>query len=161
MATDSLTIIHTLISLIGFVAGFVVLGGMFRGEKVCCWTEVFLFFTIATSVTGYFFPFHGLTPAHIVGAISLVVLAIAVHALWGEQLRGGWRAVYVVCALLAQWFNVFVLVAQLFDKVPFLHRLAPHGNEPPFGIAQGLVLLLFVWFAIRALRGFRPAPARS
>jgi len=161
MATDSLTIIHTLISLIGIVAGFVVLGGMFRGEKVCCWTEVFLFFTIATSVTGYFFPFHGLTPAHIVGAISLVVLAIAVHALWGEQLRGGWRAVYVVCALLAQWFNVFVLVAQLFDKVPFLHRLAPHGNEPPFGIAQGLVLLLFVWFAIRALRGFRPAPARS
>jgi hypothetical protein len=93
MATDSLTIIHTLISLIGIVAGFVVLGGMFRGEKVCCWTEVFLFFTIATSVTGYFFPFHGLTPAHIVGAISLLVLAIAVHALWGEQLQGGWRAV--------------------------------------------------------------------
>ena len=161
MATDSLTIIHTLISLIGIVAGFVVLGGMFRGQKACCWTEVFLFFTIATSVTGYFFPFHGLTPAHIVGAISLVVLAIAVHALWGEQLRGGWRAVYVVCALLAQWFNVFVLVAQLFDKVPFLHRLAPHGNEPPFGIAQGLVLLLFVWFTIRALRSFRPAPAPS
>jgi hypothetical protein len=161
MATDSLTIIHTLISLIGIVAGFVVLGGMFRSEKVCCWTEVFLFFTIATSVTGYFFPFHGLTPAHIVGAISLVVLAIAVHALWGEQLQGGWRAVYVVCAVIAQWLNVFVLVAQLFDKVPFLHRLAPHGEEPPFGIAQGVVLLLFIWFAIRGVRNFKPAQARS
>jgi len=140
MATDSLTIIHTLISLVGIVAGFVVLGGMFRGERVCCWTEVFLYFTIATSVTGFFF---------------------AVHALWGEQLRGGWRAVYVVCAVLAQWLNVFVLVAQLFNKIPFLHRLAPHGDEPPFGIAEGVVLVLFIWITVLAVRNFKPAPAKA
>ena len=161
MATDSLTIIHTLISLVGIVAGFVVLGGMFRGERVCCWTEVFLYFTIATSVTGFFFPFHGLTPAHVVGLISLVILALAVHALWGEQLRGGWRAVYVVCAVLAQWFNVFVLVAQLFNKIPFLHRLAPHGDEPPFGIAEGVVLVLFIWITVVAVRNFKPGPAKA
>jgi hypothetical protein len=156
MASDALTIIHTLISLIGIAAGFVVLGGMFRSEKVKGWTEIFLLFTILTSVTGYFFPFLGLTPAQIVGGISLLVLTLAVHALYGEQLRGGWRGVYVVCAVLAQYLNVFVLVVQLFQKVPFLHRLAPKGEEPPFAVAQGLVLVLFIGLGIRAVRRFHP-----
>lgn len=159
MATDSLTIIHTLISLIGILAGFVVLGGMFRSVKVPLWTEGFLLFTILTSVTGYFFPYTGPTPALVVGAISLLVLLFAVHALYGRQLQGSARGTYVVCSVLAQYLNVFVLVAQLFQKVPFLHRLAPTGEETPFKIAQGLVMLLFIWFGIRAFRNFHPGRA--
>ena len=161
MATDALSIIHTLISLIGIATGFVVLGGMFRSEKVKGWTEIFLLFTILTSVTGYFFPFRGLTPAQIVGAISLVILLLAVHALYGEQLRGAWRGTYVICAVFAQYLNCFVLVVQLFQRVPFLHALAPKGEEPPFAIAQGLVLLIFVWLGIRAFRNFHPEKART
>lgn len=161
MATDPLTIIHTLISLIGIVAGFGVLGGMFRSDKVKGWTLVFLLFTILTSVTGYFFPFQGMTPAIVVGAISLVILIVAVHAYYGAQLEGRWRGVYVISAVLAQYLNCFVLVAQLFNKVPFLHRLAPKGDEPPFAIAQGLLLVIFLWLGIRAFRRFHPGQVRS
>lgn len=151
------TLFHVLLSLAGIVAGFVVfadfLAARFRGG----WTATFLVTTGATSVTGFLFPIHGFTPALGLGGLSLVVLAVAVYALRARRLAGRWRGVYVVTALLAQYFNVFVLVVQSFQKIPALHALAPTQQEPPFAIAQGLVLVGFLVFGVRAVRRFKPA----
>jgi len=120
------------------------------------WTLVFLGFTAATSLTGFGFPFHGVDPAIIVGIISLVVLAVAIAARYAFHLAGAWRWIYAVTAVIALYFNVFVLVAQSFLKIPALHALAPKGTEPPFGIAQGVVLLAFIVAGVLAVRRFRP-----
>ena len=153
----TLTLVHVLISLAGIVSGFVVLAGLLAGKRLDRWTAFFLTTTVLTSVTGYFFPVHKLMPSHIVGAISLVVLALAIFARYARHLRGPWRSTYVVSAILALYLNVFVLVVQLFLKVPALKALAPTQSEPPFAITQGLVLLLFVVLGIAAVKGFRIA----
>jgi hypothetical protein len=88
--------------------------------------------------------------------LSLVLLLAAVVAYYAFHLAGIWRLVYVVCAVAALYLNVFVLVAQGFLKVPFLHDLAPTGSEPPFRIAQGIVLLVFIVLGVLAARRFRP-----
>ncbi len=154
-----LTFVHTLISLIGIASGFVVMRGMLRTKRVGGWTAVFLVSTVLTSVTGFFFPFYVLLPSHKIGVISLVILAVAIVALYAKHLTGRWRWIYVVCATLAQYFNVFVLVVQLFRRVPALQALAPTQSEPPFAAAQLVVLVLFVWFTIVAVKRFRPEPA--
>ncbi len=146
---------HTLISLIGIASGFVVMWGMLRAKPLGAWTALFLVTTILTSVTGFLLPFFVLLPSHKIGVISLVVLAVAIVALYVKHLAGRWRATYVVCATLAQYFNVFVLVVQLFRRVPALQALAPRQSEPPFAIAQVIVLALFVWFTIAALKRSR------
>jgi hypothetical protein len=151
------TIIHVLISLVGIGTGFVVLFGLIGGKRLDGWTGWFLTTTILTSVTGFGFPFEKLLPSHIFGVISLVVLAAAVPALYRFHLAGPWRLIYSVGSTLALYLNVFVLVFQLFQKVPFLRALAPTGSEPPFAIAQGLVLVLFVALGIAAARNFHPA----
>lgn len=153
----TLTLVHVLISLAGIVSGFVVLLGLLAGKRLDGWTAFFLTSTVLTSVTGYFFPVHKLMPSHIVGAISLVVLALAVFARYARHLLGPWRSTYVVSAILALYLNVFVLVVQLFLKVPALKALAPTQSEPPFAITQGLVLLLFVVMGITAVKSFRIA----
>ena len=112
---------------------------------------------MATSATGFGFPFDKLLPSHIVGIISLVVLAIAIFARYGQHLSGAWRWIYVVTATIAFYFNVFVLVAQAFLKVPALHAIAPTGSEPPFAIAQACVLIIFIGITIAAIRKFHPA----
>jgi len=122
-------------------------------------TLFFLVTTIATSVTGFFFHREQLLPSHIVGILSLVVLAVTVLALYTYRLRGIWRAVYVVGAVISLYLNVFVGVVQSFLKVPALHQLAPQGNEPPFAIAQGVVLLLFIVLGFLAFKRFRPVVA--
>jgi hypothetical protein len=155
-----LTQVHTAISLVGIASGLVVLRGIFRGEMLPRWTAVFLATTVLTSVSGYFFPFHRLLPSHVVGAVSLIVLAVVIWARYGRAMEGRWARVYVVGAVVALWLNVFVLVAQLFDKVPALHALAPTQSEPPFGIAQLLVLAIFVVLGMRALRTTRSATVR-
>jgi hypothetical protein len=157
MTLATFTAVHVALSLIGIAAGFVVMAGLLRGTQLRGWTAVFLVTTVATSVTGYGFPVDRVLPSHIVGALSLVVLAIAIVALYGLHLRGIWRSVYVVCAALALYFNVFVGVVQAFLHVPALRALAPQQNEPPFVIVQLLVLAGFVVLTIPAVKRFRVA----
>jgi len=138
------------ISLIGILSGLVVMFGMLARKRFDRWTVLFLATTVATSATGFFFPFHGFTPAIGVGIISLVVLAVAILARYVRHLAGAWRWIYVVSASAALYFNVFVLVVQLFQKVPDLKALAPTQSEPPFAATQFIVLIFFVVLAIAA-----------
>jgi hypothetical protein len=153
LSIHAFTQLHTAISLIGIAAGLIFLVGLLTGRWLGLPNLLFLVFTILTSVTGFFFPQAGATtPAQIVGVISLVDLAIACVALFVFHRAGKWRAVYTITAIIALWFNVFVLIVQSFLKIPALHVLAPNGNEPPFGAAQGITLIAFVvagWFAVR------------
>ena len=158
MSTAAFTLLHVIISLIAIVAGAVVALGMRRARRLPGWTALFLTMTILTSVTGFFFHSKSFGPPHVVGVISLIILAVALVALYGFHLAGAWRALYAVTALAAFYLNTFVLVAQLFAKVPALKALAPTGSEPPFAVAQLLVLVAFVALGILALRAFRPAP---
>lgn len=155
LAMTPFTLVHVLLSLIGIGSGLVVLYGLIRAERRQGWTEIFLLSTLATSLTGFLFPFHGFTPAIGVGIISVVLLAAAGLARYTYRLAGSWRTVYVVTAVAALYLNVFVLVVQLFQKVPALHALAPKGSEPPFAIVQGVVLALFVIAGFLATRRFR------
>ncbi len=155
------TIIHVIISLVGIFTGLVVLLGMLSGKNLDGWTKWFLITTVLTSVTGFFFPFHGFTPAIGVGIISLLVLAVAVYARHPRQLAGHWRWIYVVTAVIALYFNVFVAVVQAFEKVPALKVMAPTQTEPPFKLTQLVVLALFVVLGIVAAIRFRSEPIRT
>jgi hypothetical protein len=157
LSLSAFTTLHVVISLIGIATGLIVLWGMLGSGRMAGLTAVFLVTTVLTSVTGFMFPFNGVLPSHIVGGISLVVLAIALIALYVFGLRGAWRWVYVVTAVIALYFNVFVGVVQAFQKFAFLHQLAPTQSEPPFAIAQIVVLALFVWLGYLAVRRFHPA----
>ena len=159
MSTSTFTLVHVVLSLVGIFAGLVVVFGMFGSKKLDGWTALFLATTVLTSVTGFFFPFDKILPSHIVGIISLVVLAIAILALYALHLAGPWRWIYVVSAMLALYLNVFVGVVQAFQKLPFLSRLAPTQSEPPFFVAQVIVMAIFVLLGIRAVMRFRPATA--
>jgi hypothetical protein len=152
------TLIHVVISVIGIVAGLVVLGGLMAGARLDGWTALFLVTTTLTSVTGFAFPASALTPAHVVGALSLVVLTGCIAARYWMKLAGGWRTAFVVTAVVAIYLNAFVLVAQLFAKTPPLAALAPTQQEPPFALTQGVVLGLFAWLGWAAVRGFRSRP---
>jgi hypothetical protein len=152
---STLTLVHVVLSLIGILAGFVVVYGLFKGNRMDGWTAVFLAITALTSLTGFFFPFHKLLPSHILGVLSLIVLAIAVPARYVYHLAGGWRRIYVITAVLALYFNFFVLIAQLFQKVPPLRALAPTQSEPPFLVAQTCALVLFIILGIYSVKGFR------
>jgi hypothetical protein len=152
---DALTLIHVVISLVGIATGFVVLYGFLQNDRMDRWNAVFLATTILTSATGYLLPFEKLLPSHIVGAISLVVLAVSLVARYTKKMEGGWRPIYVVTVLTALYLNVFVGVVQAFLKIPALHDLAPKGSEPPFAIAQGLVLLTFIVLTTFSVRRFR------
>ncbi|MDQ1388392.1 MAG: hypothetical protein QOF56_1846 [Acidobacteriaceae bacterium] len=149
------TKLHVVISLIGIVSGLVVLFGLLVGRRLNGWTILFLISTVLTSVTGFFFPFHGVTPAIVVGIISLVLLAVAIVARYARHLAGAWRWIYVVTAMISLYLNVFVLIVQLFQKVPALRVLAPTQSEPPFAVTQLVVLGLFVVLTIVALIRFR------
>ena len=155
------TIVHVLISLAAIAAGFVVLAGLINAKPLKGWTAFFLSTTVATSVTGFFFPFHKLTPAHVVGIISLVALALAIFALYQRKLLGPWRWIYVASAVLSLYLNFFVLIVQLFQKVSVLRNLAPTQTEPPFVIAQSSALLMFVALGIASAIRFRPPLASA
>jgi hypothetical protein len=157
MDSQALVVFHVAISLIAIGAGLIVLYGLLTANRMAGMTLLFLVTTIATSITGFFFHRDHLLPSHIVGIISLIVLAMTTFALYAQKLRGFWRTVYVIGAVISLYLNVFVLVAQSFLKVPALHALAPQGSEPPFAIAQGIVLVLFAIAGFLAVRRFRPA----
>jgi hypothetical protein len=152
---------HVLLSLVGIGAGFVAIFGLIGGRWLGFWISTFLWMTILTSVTGFFFPFKGMTPGIILGIISLVVLALTVLALYGKKLAGGWRTVFVITAVMAEYFNFFVLIAQSFQKVPALHALAPTGSEGPFKIAQLTALIVFVVLGFLATKNFRHAQLQT
>jgi hypothetical protein len=157
MSLAAFTLVHVVISLIAILAGFVVAYGLLNNKRYDEVTALFLLMTVATSVTGFFFPFHGVTPGIKVGVISLIVLAFAILARYAFHLSGDWRRVYAITAMLALYLNVFVLVVQSFEKVPALHALAPTQKEPPFAIAQLAVLVLFIVLTVFASKKFRAA----
>ena len=157
MSLSTFTTVHVIISLVGIAAGLVVVGSMLANRPLGTMNLVFLVTTIATSVTGFFFPFKTFGPPHILGVLSLIVLAAALWALYAARLAGAARWIYVVSAVVALYFNVFVGVVQAFDKIAPLHKLAPTGGGPVFGGAQAIVLLLFVVLGYRAVKSFRPA----
>ncbi len=138
------TLVHVLISLVAIAGGFVVMYELLRSQASRGWTAFFLATTVLTSVTGFGFPVVHVTPGHVLGVLSLIALGLALYALYSRQLVGRWRTVYVVTALVAQYFNVFVLIVQSFQKVPALHALAPTQTEWPFALVQGLALVGFV-----------------
>ena len=158
LSIESFTILHVAISLIGIVSGLIVLFGMLRARRLPGWTALFLVTTVLTSVTGFMFPISGVTPAIVFGVISIVILAIALMALYVKHLSGAWRWIYVTTALAALYFNVFVLIVQSFQKVPALQKLAPTQSEPPFSVTQGVVLVAFLVLGTMAARRFRPGP---
>ncbi|HWY64709.1 MAG TPA: hypothetical protein VNX61_05805 [Rhizomicrobium sp.] len=159
LATDPLTLVHLAISLAAIATGLPVLAAMLKGQTPVTLTGIFLGLTVLTSVTGYFFHNDTVTPAMVVGAISLIVLAVALFALYGRHLAGRWRTIYVITATLALYLNVFVLVVQSFIKIPPLHALVPAVPPagPIFGAVQGVVLLAFVVAGWRAVKAGRTA----
>lgn len=148
--------LHTWLSLIAIATGFVVMANLIAGRDRRGWTTAFLVTAFATSATGFGFPFNGVLPSHIVGAIALAVLAVTVPALTHFHRAGRWGLVYAIGIVSSQWLLVFVAIAQAFAKVPALKALAPTQSEPPFAIAQGIVLLLFALAGIAAVRGKGP-----
>jgi hypothetical protein len=156
LSTPTFTLLHVVISLIGIASGLVVVLGMLNSNRLDGWTGLFFATTVLTSVTGFFFHTAKILPSHVVGVISLVVLAVAMVALYGQRLAGSWRWLYVVGAVTALYLNSFVAVVQAFLKLPFLHALAPAQSEPPFAIAQGLVLVPFIVLGVLAVRSFHP-----
>ncbi len=160
MSLSAFTAVHVIISLIGIVSGLIVLLGMLSAKRLNGMTALFVLTTVLTSVTGFGFPFTHLLPSHKVAIISLVVLAIAILARYSFHMAGAWRWIYVVTALIALYLNVFVLVVQSFEKAPALKALAPTQSEPPFLVAQLVVLALFIVLTIVAVRKFHPDPSR-
>ncbi|HLL28482.1 MAG TPA: hypothetical protein VKT73_12640 [Xanthobacteraceae bacterium] len=159
LSLSAYTWVHIALSLAGLASGLVVLIGLFQSKRLDGWTALFLLTTVATSVTGFGFPFDHFLPSHWVGVISLVFLAIAILARYAFRLAGAWRWIYVATAVVALFFNTFVAVAQLFAKVPALKALAPTQSEPPFAITEFATLALFIVFAIVAAVKFHPKPA--
>src|ERR1700726_3920116 len=142
VTTSTFTLVHVLISLMGIGSGFIVVYGLLTGKRLDGWTATFLATTILTSITGFLFPVEHILPSHIVGTISLVVLAVALLARYGRHMQRSWRSIYVVCAIVALYLNVFVAVVQSFLKIPPVHALAPTQKEPPFLFAQLAVMVI-------------------
>lgn len=161
MSTATYTFLHVLISLVGIGSGLIVMFGFLTGRQLNRMTVIFLVTTVLTSATGFGFPFDHLLPSHIVGIISLVVLAVAIPARYVFHLAGAWRWIYVVTAAVALYLNIFVLIVQLFEKVPALKALAPTQKEPPFLVVQLVVMAIFVALTIVAAKRFHFQPART
>ena len=156
LSLDAFTTLHTAISLLAIVSGVVVLALLLGGRMARAVTMLYLATSILTDITGFMFYKGQLGPPYIVGAVSLLVLLLACYALYGAKLTDGWRGTWVVTAVIGLYLNVFVLVVQAFGKLPTLHALAPKGSEPPFAVAQGVTLLVFVALGWLAFRRFRP-----
>lgn len=150
MFLDYFTLIHIIISIVGIVTGFGMLSGLLTGVVLPRWTAWFLWTTIATSVTGFFFPFKGFTPALAFGVLSLFVLAPTAYAIYAQRLAGRWRGVFVIGAITALYLNFFVLIAQMFQKMPALITLAPTQSEPAFAITQAATLVAFIVLGVTA-----------
>ena len=160
MILTAYTLFHVIISLLGIFSGLIVVFGLLTGKRLEGWTKFFLLTTVATSVTGFFFPVHHFMPSHGVGIVSILVLAVAIYALYSRHLAGAWRKIYVIGATIALYLNVFVGIVQSFQKIPALKALAPTQSEPPFQLTQLVTLLLFTVITIVAAIKFRSDSAR-
>jgi hypothetical protein len=158
MSLAAFTYLHVAISLIGIAAGLVVLIGMIGDRRIPAATALFLVTTVLTSVTGFLFPFHGVTPGIVIGILSLIVLLIAIVALYARGLAGAWRGTYVITASVALYFNFFVFIVQSFEKVPALKAIAPTQASPVFGMTQLVVMAVFVVLTILAFKRFHGEP---
>jgi hypothetical protein len=164
MSVAAFTQLHVIISLVAIISGIIVALAMLGARLMPGMTALFLVTTVATSVTGFMFDtpidaprvIGSLDPAKIIGVISLIFLILAILAIYSYKLAGAWRGVYVISAIVALYFNCFVLVVQSFQKIPFFHALAPTQKEPPFAVAQAILLILFVGLGIAAFKKFRP-----
>jgi hypothetical protein len=161
MSLSTYTAVHVLISLVGICSGLLVVFGLLNGRRLDVLTAVFLATTALTSITGFGFPFDHLGPAHIIGILSLLVLALAIPARYIFHMSGPWRSIYVLGSAIALYFNVFVLVVQSFEKVPALKALAPTQKELPFVFVQILVLLTFATITVFSIIRFHPERAQS
>ena len=159
LSVGAFTLLHVIITLVAIGSGLIVVGGMFASHRLPVTTALFLLTTVLTSVTGFLFPIHGLTPALRVGILACVILAVALFALYKEHLAGAWRWIYVITAVASLYLNVFVLVVQSFVKVSALTALAPTQSEPPFAITQAVVLAIFILIALIAVIKFQPGVA--
>jgi hypothetical protein len=160
LSIQAFTMIHVVITLIAIASGLIVALGMIGGHRLPVWTALFLLTTVLTSVTGFMFPINGFTPALGTGAVSLVILAVALFALYQRRLNGAWRWIYIVTAIAALYFNVLVLIIQSFQKVPLFHALAPTQSEAPFLVAQVVALFVFIALGFAAVLRFHPAVQR-
>jgi hypothetical protein len=156
MDITTVTLVHTVISIVAIAAGLVVVGGLIAGVRIDGWTGIFLVTTALTSITGFFFPLTPFLASHWIGVISLLILPFVIAARYWKHLRGGWRGTYVVGTVLVLSLNFFVLLVQLFRRIPALIVSAPKQTEPPFVLTQLLVLALFAWLGFAAFRRFRP-----
>ena len=162
MSLGAFTVVHVIISLLALVAGVAITAAFLKSNVTPLWSGVFLALTFLTSATGFMFPFTQILPSHIFGFLTFGLLALAVPGYYLFHMRGPWRAVYVVAALFAFYLNAFVTVVQAFLKIPTLNALAPQGNEPPFLVAQTVLLGVFLWLGYQALKRFRlAAPVAS
>jgi hypothetical protein len=146
------TLLHVAVSLVGIAAGFVWMAGLFRRRDSRLWTDTFLAATVLTSLSGFGFPYKGVTPGIVIGVLSLIILAAAIYARSTRLLAGSWNKTYIVGGLVAQYLNVFVLVVQSFQKIPALHALAPTQSELPFAITQLVVLVAFIASGVLSLK---------
>ena len=158
LSTSAFTTLHVIICLLAIAAGVVVMALLLAGRMARAVTALYLATSILTDVTGFMFYKGSFGAPYIVGVVSLLILLLACVALYGRKLVGAWRATYVVSAVIGLYLNVFVLVTQAFGKLPALHALAPNGTEPPFAVAQGLTLVLFIVLGGLAFRRFRAPP---
>jgi hypothetical protein len=161
LSTPAFTLLHLILSLAGIAAGLIAVFGLICSKLLSRWTSFFLITTALTSVTGFLFPFKGITPGIVLGILSMVVLAPAFFALYGRKLAGAWRGIYVITACVALYFNVFVLFVQLFAKVPALKSIAPTQSSPAFGATQLLVMAAFTVLTVLAFRRFRTTPTQE
>jgi hypothetical protein len=153
LSLTAFTQLHTIISLIAIATGLIALVAFARDHWLASIMQIFVWTTVATTVTGFLFPFNGFTPAIGTGIVSSVVLVVLLFALYKSKLQGRARTVFAVTATISLYLNLFVLVVQSFLKIPALHALAPLGKEPPFAAAQGVVLLALIalgYFSVKA-----------
>jgi hypothetical protein len=154
----ALTIFHVALSLIGIIAGLVFVAGLMSSKRRDGWTSVFLWTTVATNVTGFFFPIHGLTPGLVLAVLSLIALTVAIRAWSSVRAYNSSGTSFVIASTIALYFNVFVLIAQSFAKIPALKELAPTQSDPPFAIAQSIVLVIFITLGVMATQRVRRLP---
>jgi len=160
LSSTTFTLLHVGVSLLAIVAGLVVVGGLAAGARLDGWTGLFLATTFLTNASGFFFPTPGFLPSHGVGVVSLLLLPAVLWARYRAGLAGKWRRTYVVLTTTLLWLNVFVLISQLFRRLPALIVLAPKQQEPPFLLTQVVALAVFVWLGRAAVRGFSSPPGR-
>jgi hypothetical protein len=154
LSFNAFTFVHVMLSLAGIVAGLFVAGGFASGKRYDGWIGTFLITTLLTNATGFLFPFRVLMPSHILGGLSLVIIPVAMFALYAKHLEGGWKKIFVITAVTALYFNVFVLIAQMFTKIPSIIVLSPTQQTPLFGATQLVLLVMFIFLGRSATRGF-------